>query len=437
MRFLLNPIGSIGDVHPYLGIGAALLKRGHEVTVIANPYYEKLIRKVGLDHAPLGTVEDLEGFWRDPKMWQPWHAWKVSLDWSVIRPMRPAYEIIASRYVPGRTVVAGPGWAFGARIAQERLGVPMASLHLGADKFQSIHESPRMPPPMWLPDRMPRVLKAMQYWIADAAFTDPLLAPATNAFRKELGLPPVRRLVGRWWHSPQRVIGMFPDWFCPPQPDWPAQTLVTGFPLWDQSEVVDIPRDLSEFVESGDPPVVFTFGTANKHTRRFFHESAEACRRSGRRGILITRFADDLPASLPDGVRHFPYVPFGYLLPRAAAMVHHAGTGTTAQGLANGLPQIVVPMAFGQPQNAFRLDRLGVGRSLSIRGFRATAVSRWLDRFLDSPQVTARCRELARRFENRQPIEETCDLLEQLAGTDGHLQPVEHAVPHHGRRIHV
>ena len=370
-------------------------------------------------------------------MWQPWHAWKVSLDWSVLRPMRPAYEIIASRYVPGRTVVAGPGWAFGARIAQERLGVPTASLHLGADKFQSIHESPRMPPPMWLPDRMPRVLKAMQYWIADAAFTDPLLAPATNAFRKELGLPPVRRLVGRWWHSPQRVIGMFPDWFCPPQPDCPAQTLVTGFPLWDQSEVVDIPRDLSEFVESGDPPVVFTFGTANKHTRRFFHESAEACRRSGRRGILITRFADDLPASLPDGVRHFPYVPFGYLLPRAAAMVHHAGTGTTAQGLANGLPQIVVPMAFGQPQNAFRLDRLGVGRSLSIRGFRATAVSRWLDRFLDSPQVTARCRELARRFENRQPIEETCDLLEQLAGTDGHLQPVEHAVPHHGRRIHV
>jgi rhamnosyltransferase subunit B len=420
MQVLLNPIGSIGDLHPYLGLGSALRQRGHAVTLIANPYYEKLIRKTGLDYVPLGTPEDLEGFWRDPKMWRPWTGWKVSLDWSVIRPMRQAYQAIADRYVPGQTVVAGPGWAFGARIAQDKLGVPMATLHLGADKFQSVHQSPRMPPPMWLPDWMPRPLKALQFWIADTVFTDPLLGPRTNAFRAELGLPAVRRLVGRWWHSPLRVIGMFPAWFSPPQPDWPPQTLLTGFPLWDGGESGTVPEEVRQFVEAGEPPLVFTFGTANQHTRAFFRAAVEACRRLGRRGMLITKFPEDVPGDLPEQVRHVSYVPFSYLLPRCAVLIHHAGTGTTAQGLAHGVPQLVAPMVFGQPQNGACLVRLGVARALRPGAFRGPAVTRALQQLLGSSTVTDRCRELAAKFqEAANPIEQTCDLLEQLAGTDG------------------
>ncbi len=418
MQFLLNPIGSIGDLHPFLAVGSALRGRGHAVTVIANPYYEKLIRGADLGFVALGTTEDLEGFWRDPKMWRPWSGWKVSLDWSVIRPMRQAYAEIAARYVPGETVVVGPGWAFGARIAQDKLGVPMATLHLGSDKFQSIYQSPRMPPPMWLADWMPRWFKWLQYWTADTFFTDPLLAPPTNAFRAELGLPPVRRLVGRWWHSPQRVIGMFPDWFGPPQPDWPPQTVMTGFPLWDRGHLETVPEELAQFLAAGDPPLVFTFGTANQHTRGFFRAAVEACRRLDRRGILITKFAEDLPDALPDGVRHFPYVPFGYLLPRSAALVHHAGTGTTAQGLATGLPQLVTPMTFGQPQNAASLVRLGVGISISHRAFRGPLVAKHLQRLLTSSAVADRCRELAGRFHGVNPLEQTCQLLEEMAGTD-------------------
>src|SRR5438477_82433 len=71
------------------------------------------------------------------------------------------------------------------------------------------------------------------YRLADALVLDRLLARPVNAARAELGLPPVRRVLGAWRHSPQCVLGLFPEWFAPPQPDWPAATRLTGFPLYD------------------------------------------------------------------------------------------------------------------------------------------------------------------------------------------------------------
>ena len=418
MNFLLNPIGSIGDVNPYLGIASALCARGHQVTMIANPYFESLVRKVGLDFVSLGTTADVEDFWRNPDMWHLRKFWKSSLQYSALRPMRESYEIIADRYVPGETVVAGPAWAFGARCAQDKLGVPMATLLLEPDKFRSLYRSPVMPPPMVLSDWVPKISKRCQFWIADVFFLDRLLAPEANSFRSELGLPPVRRFLADWWLSPQCVIGLFPEWFASPQPDWPSRAVLTGFPLWDQSGVTEVPEELENYLAEGEKPIVFTFGTANEHARRFFAAAAESCRLLGRRGILIAKDRSQFPDVLPEGVRHFSYVPFSYLLQRAAALVHHAGTGTIAHCLAAGIPQVVMPMVFSQPDMAAHVARLGVGVSLKPRAFRGPAVARALDHLLNSPQVTARCGELAAEFEDGQPIERTCDLLEELAGSD-------------------
>jgi len=418
VNFLLNPIGSIGDVNPYLAIGLMLQERGHRVRVIANPYFEPLIRKVGLDFVALGTIADVEDFWRIPDMWHTRRFWKSSLQYSALLPMRQSYELIAERYIPGETVVAGPAWAFGARCAQDKLGVPMATVLLEPDKLRSLYRSPVMPPPLVLSDWVPRISKRFQLWIADRFFIDRVVGAETNAFRKELGLPPVKRLLADWWLSPQRIIGLFPDWFASPQPDWPKHAALTGFPLWDQSGVVEVPKDLAEYLSQGEKPIVFTFGTANQHARQFFATAAESCRRLGRRAILIAKDREQLPEVLPEGVRHFSYVPFSHLLHESAALVHHAGAGTIAQCLAAGIPQVTVPISFSQPDMAAHLVRLGVGVAFKLRTFRGPAVARALDHLLTSPQVAARCRELAANFEDVQPLERTCELLEELVGSD-------------------
>lgn len=114
-------------------------------------------------------------------------------------------------------------------------------------------------------------------------------------------------------------------------------------------------------------------------------------------------------------MRHAEYAPFGSLVPRAAALVHHGGVGTLAQALRAGCPQLVMPMAFDQPDNAVRLERLGVGRYLRPSRFTGMAVARELDALLGSEDVVRACRSVAGRFVGIDPVAQTCDLIEAAA----------------------
>ncbi len=163
------------------------------------------------------------------------------------------------------------------------------------------------------------------------------------------------------------------------------------------------------------PPVVFTPGSAMKHGRDFFRVAIEACQRRGGRGLLLARYAAQIPSDLPAGIRHFSYIPFSQVLPRCAAVVHHGGIGTTAQGLAAGIPQLVMPMAHDQPDNAARLERLGVGHGLRPKRFQTPAVVQLLDELLNSSQVTARCREVAAWTRQGDPLGDACRVLEEAA----------------------
>ncbi|HLL88375.1 MAG TPA: nucleotide disphospho-sugar-binding domain-containing protein, partial [Tepidisphaeraceae bacterium] len=151
------------------------------------------------------------------------------------------------------------------------------------------------------------------------------------------------------------------------------------------------------------------------------------CRRLGRRGLLLTRFAEQVPTDLPPGVIHVPFAPFSQLLPRCAALVHHGGIGTTSQGLAAGVPQLVMPMSHDQPDNALRVMRLGVGDALAPRWFTGRRVAARLGALLGSADVRRRCADVVQKFGADDGIARACDLIESLAtrthGTQPHPAP--------------
>jgi UDP:flavonoid glycosyltransferase YjiC (YdhE family) len=246
-----------------------------------------------------------------------------------------------------------------------------------------------------------------------------MIAPGLNAFRKTVGLEPVRRTL-LWVNSPQRVIGLFPEWFVPPQADWLPQARLTGFPLYDESETGGLSVELQQFLDAsdlpgGDPPIAFTPGSAMWQAESFFTESAEACRLIGRRGLLLSRHADHIPKNLPPGVIHVPYAPFSKLLPRCAALVHHGGIGSSAQAMSAGVPQLIMPFAHDQPDNARRLENLGVARSIPLRKYRAARVAETLSELIQSPQIAESCRKVARHFPDPAAVPKTCELIETLA----------------------
>lgn len=414
LHVILCSIGSHGDVHPFVGLGRELLGRGHRVTLATNSYFEPLVRRAGLEFVEIGTAEEFHRLTENAEIWHPTKGWKAIFTGGVFPAMQQMYDAMQRVASPAPTVIGASTLAFGARVFGEKHGVPVLSIHLAPLVFRSYYQTPKFSgphPPAWLPIWAKRWL----YGFGDRFVVEPVLAPAINAFRAEHGLTELDRAVLDWIHSPDGVIGLFPEWFAPPQPDWPANTFLTGFPLYDESDHQSLDPGLESFLSSGTPPIAFTPGSAMKQGQAFFAASVEACERLGRRGLLLSRHAEQIPAKLPPSVRHVPFAPFGTLLPRCAALVHHGGIGTAAQGLASAVPQLVMPLSHDQPDNAQRLIRMGVADEISPRKYDGQRVAKKLARLLDSPTVQASCRELAARVRRMRPLAQTCEIIERHA----------------------
>jgi UDP:flavonoid glycosyltransferase YjiC (YdhE family) len=328
--------------------------------------------------------------------------------------VRPLYEALVANYLPGETVFCAHALDLASRVACEKLHAPLASVVLAPGILWSVHNSPRLKG-AYLGPHVPRWFKRAQFWAADRFFVLPLLGPPLNELRTDLGLPPVKRIFNRWLYEADLVLGLFPDWFGPPQPDWPPNTLPVGFPLWDSTTEASLSEDVKEFLAAGTPPIAFSPGSANHQAHQFFTAAVDACQRLGRRGILLTKYDHQLPPNLPANVRHFGFVPLSKLLPRTAALVHHGGIGSCGQGLAAGIPQIVRPLSYDQFDNSRRLVELGVAQEISVRRFAGPTIAKSLQSLFSSPTVAARCHDLACRCNGPAALAAACTALEQLA----------------------
>jgi UDP:flavonoid glycosyltransferase YjiC (YdhE family) len=414
MHHLLITIGSHGDTHPFVGLGIRLRERGHRVTLAANGAFRGLVQGAGLEFAELGTVEEFRAALAHPDVWHPLKGFRTVFEQGVLPVMPRTYELVQKYFVPGETIVTAHAIAFGARVAQETLGIPLATVHLAPAVFRSRREPPVFPGTSFM-QHAPGWLNLMLFRAVFDVMGDWVLAATVNEFRSKFGLPPASRILHQWWHSPQLVVALFPEWFAAPQPEWPKQTKLTGFPLYDERGQHVMPPEVESFLQRGDPPIAFTFGSAMTQAEEELAASAEACRLLGRRGILLTRHRAQVPPNLPDGVIHVDYAPFSELLPRCAALVHHGGIGTTSQGLAAGVPQLIVPFAHDQHDNAARVKRLGCGEKLSTGAYRPKAIARTLGRLLSEPQVPQNGKSIAAKFVGKDSLGNACELIEELA----------------------
>ena len=412
IKVILPTIGSAGDVHPVIALGLALQRRGHQATVLTNPLFQELIERQGLGFFPLGTLDDARATIADPDLWHPRKGFEVVARRAILPAMPEVYRYI-ERHADSSTIVAASGIAFGARLAQERLGVAMATVHLQPGIIRSLVDQ-GMAGNIRISAAQPMWFKRAFFRFADWFLIDRALKKGVNEFRRSLGLPPVDRIMHRWLHSTQLIIGFFPDWFAQPQSDWPPRTHLVGFPLWDSNSAA-LPADAREFLAAGSPPVVFTPGSAGATMHRYFKESVDAVRAAGVRAMLVTNYPDQVPRDLPSGVKTFGYLPFSGLLPHAAMLVYHGGIGTLAQTIKAGIPHLVVPNGHDQFDNAFRIEQLGLGRGIPQSRYRGGRVADALRTILGSSDMQARARGYASRVDGEASVTRACELIEGLS----------------------
>ncbi len=419
-RIVLTTFGSFGDIHPYVAVGLELQARGHKAIMATSPAYREKIEATGLgfhairpDIAP--PEENLETI---IKAMDVMKGGEFIIKELFVPHIRESYEDLreatrdADLLITHMLTFAGPALA-------EKTGIPWISTVLAPTSFFSIHD-PFVPPQAPSMNKLlrlnPLFARAFMY-IAKRA-SDNWIKPVYQ-LRSELGLSKGEHPMFEGQHSPSLVLALFSKALGAPQPDWPPQTIITGFPFYDRKDEAHISPELEKFLDNGPPPIVFTLGsTAIFVAEDFYRESIAAARLLNRRAVLLIGDARNLPKeSLPAGIAAFDYAPYGQILPRTAAVVHQGGVGTTGQTLRAGVPALIIPFNHDQPDNAFRIARLGVGRTISRTKYTAALAARELDRLLTDKSYAEKAAAIGRQVQSEDGARSAADEIEKLLKT--------------------
>jgi UDP:flavonoid glycosyltransferase YjiC (YdhE family) len=395
-RVLLATFGSLGDLHPCIGLGLALQARGHVARIATSSDYRAAVTAAGLEFAPvapaladLGTPQELARRLADPL-----RATRIMVAELLMPHLRETHRQLRAAAADADLLVSHPLTVLVQVVAAEQRK-PWLSLVLAPASFLS-----RDDPPAMLPINLLQVARRRGPWLFDLTMaavraTVRRWERPLHAYRRELGLPATRRvMVMEGQFSPLGTLALFDAPLMGPQPDWPPHTRVCGAPLFDGT-VADaaVLRELQEFLAAGTPPIVFALGSSAVWLgERFWPAAVRAATQLGRRAILITGSAALPP--LPPTVRAFEYLPYSQVFPQACAVVHQAGIGTLAQALRAGRPQLITPVWFDQPDNAARAVKLGVARTLPFRRVTAARLVQELGPLL----ATAAYAQAARRL---------------------------------------
>jgi len=413
-RIALSTLGSLGDLHPVMGLGLGLQARGHDVVLVTSELYRNKVEAAGLPFSTLRPLTSPD----DPQMLEQVLHSRKGPEYLIRTVLMPYLEEMyadlwrategADLLISGEVVLAAP-------LVAEKRRLPWTSVILAPFSFFSIHDPPAFPFLPWT-QFLTRAPPAAQHLLLQVAklvirgWGEPIVR-----MRRSLGLRASRDPLLSDRFSPHLNLAMFSPVLGKPQRDWPGNTVQTGFVFYDQDEAV-VGRPFEDFLLSGSAPITFTLGSAAvMQPGRFFEESVAAARLLGRRALLLMG-KNAPPQGLAGDVFVAEYAPYSGVFHRSAAVAHQGGVGTSAQALRAGVPQLVMPYAFDQPDNAMRVRRMGVGLSIGRRSYGAAAAARRLERLLAGP-FAGRARQIAQLVSSEDGLSVACDTVEHTLAT--------------------
>lgn len=416
-RVVMTTIGSLGDLNPYIALALEMKKRNVAPVIATSETYRERVESLAIDFHPIRPampapetpeyVEMVDG------VVDPNHGAEYLFKRILVPAIRDMYQDLSAAIKGADLLVTHPIVLAGPPLAQKS-GIPWVSTVLAPASLWSAFDP-------WVPPNTPwlhGLLKlggpylAWLYRKLIEALTDPWLSQVYD-FRGELGLPRGEHALFDGQFAPDLNLALFSNVMCEPQADWPANTTITGFPFFDKKDNSPVDSELLRFLNNGPAPIVFTLGSAAVHVGgNFYRESVAAAKLLNRRAILLVGSDRNLPKHpLPEGIAAFNYAPFGELLPRAAAMVHQGGVGTTGQGLRAGIPMLVVPFAHDQHDNAARVERLGVARTIARDNYKAERVATELKELLSNPFYSRCAKEIGSRVRSESGAALAVDLI--------------------------
>lgn len=392
MKIVIATFGSRGDIAPFIGLGVRLNAAGHDVAVATNEVAADEVRALGLEYRTIpGDIKSLMDSepgrqWREQSGMRSWRArmqLALSIQADVASGMATAAEgadILLTQHVV---------FAHGYLVAQA-MGIPCVALdifpNLPTAEFQPAYLGARSLG-RWVNRLLPRV--GMRMWTPmDAGIRD---------FQRDLGLPVTgMRPIYEALFDDERlpVFNGFSTAIVPRPADWRPGAEIVGY-WWSPRPVGwQPPARLVDFLAAGPPPVYIGFGSMFGNVERLTTVVSEAIRRAGVRAVVSEGWAG--LAVQGEDVITIGDVPHDWLFPQMAAVVSHAGSGTTGAVLRAGVPAVPTPVLLDQPFWAGRLARLGVSPGYApLRRLSADWLATMIRRAVSEPKYRLRAQQVA------------------------------------------
>jgi UDP:flavonoid glycosyltransferase YjiC (YdhE family) len=423
-RIVISTLGSFGDLHPYIAIALELKRRGHHPVIATSEIYREKTDALGLEIHPIPPdlpsydqpeevsrmVEELIDTKKGPE-----RVFKQM----VLPHLRETYDALAEA-TRDASLLLTHMLSLAAPPLVEKTGIKWVSTVLAPISFFSIYDPPVLP-------QMPALRNVLKLspilargFMQLARLQLRSFAEPVYRFREGLGLRRGGNPILEGQHSPACVLALFSRVFAEPQADWPPNTRATGFCFYDRrdrtGDASGVQPDLLKFLDAGEPPIIFTLGSSAIWVAEdFYRESIKAARKLGQRALLLIGEERNRPAEpLPEGVAAFDYAPYGEVLPRARAIVHQGGVGTTGQGLRAGVPTLVVPFSHDQFDNGARVARTGAGRTLPRAKYNAESAARELSLMLNEESYAVRAAEVGSLVRAERGAETAVDAIEEV-----------------------
>jgi len=420
-KIVFTTWGSFGDIHPFMGLARELQARGHRTAIATLSWYREKIEAAGIQFYQLRPDELSTNKEEEDEVLRRIMDLRDGPRYVMQDLLSP--HIRASYHDTMHAVLADGGAdllvshaiPLAAPIVAEVTGVKWVSAVLSPISLPSVYDPPT-------PPEFPALRKLLLLHPAIARgflkllrrFTESWIKPVRE-LRRELGLAPGRHPMFEGQFSTSAVLALFSNVLAKSQPDYPPNTAITGFPFYDAKDARPASRELMQFLENGEPPILFTLGSAAVRIgENFFRASIEVARRLNQRALLLVGENSNVRGDLANGIGVFDYAPHSVVMPRASVVVHQSGIGTTGQALQSGRPMLIVPYGQDQPDNARRCVELGVAEMVASKDYSFKTAFAKLERVLRDPSYAENARKVSVRLLREDGTKTACDVIESV-----------------------
>ena len=417
MDVTILALGSRGDVLPYATLGKGLKAAGHQVCIATFENFEPMINGIGLSFHPVqgdarSILNSSSGLSLSESGQNPIRFWRSVMQSFGTLAQGYARDFSSPALWESDLIINQlPGGLYGYDLA-EKLDIPMImAAVIPLNRTRAF-------PMLGFPSRLAPIpgYNAISYRIAEQLVWGGFRRTVNRWRQETLGLS--KQSFWGYFGQIQKhgvpVLNGFSAQVVPRPSDWGEHIHITGY-WFPEGADWQPPDNLRKFIEVGPPPVFIGFGSMPlRDPERTVKIILEALKRTGQRGILQVGWAGIGNGEFPENIFQIDYVPYAWLFPRMAAIVHHGGSGTTAFGLRAGVPSIIIPFLFDQYFWGKRIHELGVGPQ-PIR-YRNLSTDRLADAIIvaiSDSQMQKRAKSLGKRIRQENGIASAVDIIQQ------------------------